>query len=220
MRLFDTCLFAFLCLVVLGCSIPSVVGALSEDKPAEADEILSTFEAWLIEHGANMDGALVEWVGDGMRYGVVATHDLPSGHQVFSVPINLFIHFQHALRGDMGKVYETNEWITELDGLGVFVMHQRLKGDSFWKPWLDMWPESIDTPLLFSEEELGELQASTLKAYVLENKKNLLTRFEQWTGIDYFVDDFGDSFTEENFLSEYCGFACIFVFVFFHSEAG
>lgn len=54
----------------------------------------------------------------------------------------------------------------------IFLMVERLRPNSLWKPYLDMLPSTFGSTLWFTEDELSELKGTTLyRATVLQRKK-------------------------------------------------
>lgn len=65
-------------------------------------------------------------------------------------------------RGDGDDEQELDSW----SALILVLMYEFLLGPSAWKPYLDMLPETFDTPMFWSDDELSELQASAVLAKV------------------------------------------------------
>lgn len=49
----------------------------------------------------------------------------------------------------------------------LVMIYEHLRGqDSLWKPYFDVLPETFNTPMFWTEEELSELQASAVRSKV------------------------------------------------------
>lgn len=67
-----------------------------------------------------------------------------------------------------GSIDEMDEDAAPLDSWGSLILvllYEYLRGDaSRWKPYFDVLPEEFDTPIFWSEDELKELEGTSLTA--------------------------------------------------------
>lgn len=88
--------------------------------------------------------------------------------------------------------------------LSLFLIEERWKGEeSFWYPYLESLPKSLDSmPIFYSEEELGLLKGSPFLRKIA-NKKNEL--FKDYT----LLADNIEEFKQRVEFEEYAYFRCI-----------
>lgn len=60
----------------------------------------------------------------------------------------------------------------------LFLMLERLRNNSSWKPYLDMLPKTFGNPLWFTDDELLELKGTTLYRATELQRKRLLSLYE------------------------------------------
>lgn len=59
----------------------------------------------------------------------------------------------------------------------LVMIYEYLRGqDSFWRSYFDVLPETFNTPMFWSDEELGELQASPVRQKVGKNEAEEMFR--------------------------------------------
>eukprot|EP00267_Zea_mays_P042403 XP_020394386.1 uncharacterized protein LOC100193512 isoform X6 [Zea mays] len=61
----------------------------------------------------------------------------------------------------------------------LFLMAERRRPGSLWKPYLDMLPSTFGSSLWFTEEELAELEGTTLHRATLIQRKSLQSSFDE-----------------------------------------
>jgi hypothetical protein len=115
-----------------------------------------------------------------LLYCVVALQDIAPETVLFTIPRKAIINVETSeLRQKLPALFEDDD-VAEDDGHGdedgddtkkqqldswtsliLIMMYEfLLGGKSAWKPYFDVLPESFDTPMFWSENELRELQAS------------------------------------------------------------
>lgn len=108
----------------------------------------------------------------------VANKDIEPETILFTIPRKGIINVQTSdlparlpVIFDLGRAEteaeDEDESIPPLDSwssLILIMIYEFLKGeDSLWKPYFDVLPETFDTPMFWSDEELDELQASSVR---------------------------------------------------------
>lgn len=111
--------------------------------------------------------------------GLVAERQVNAGEEVVTVPEALWINMatvQASPRiGPFSK--DLKPWVA----ISLFLIHEFYDPNSKWRPYLDSLPKTLDSPLLWSEEELEELRGTQLLGSVagylefLENEFTGLT---------------------------------------------
>lgn len=98
----------------------------------------------------------------------VATQDIPADTTLFTIPRKAIINSDtSSLREKLPNLFESQgdeddeQALDSWSALILIMMYEVLLGDqSKWKPYVDVLPQTFDTPMFWSEEELSQLQAS------------------------------------------------------------
>ncbi|RDA91816.1 hypothetical protein CP533_2819 [Ophiocordyceps camponoti-saundersi (nom. inval.)] len=107
--------------------------------------------------------------------GFVATQDIPAETVLCTIPRKAIISIEtsdlgHRLRELSDSDDKPTQLFNDLDSWSALIlvlMYEHLRGpDSPWEAYLHLLPESFDTPMFWSEEELAELQASALPSKI------------------------------------------------------
>ena len=105
----------------------------------------------------------------------MATQDIPADTTLFTIPRKSIINSETSeIARRLPQVFDLSAVLEDegedeeagLDSWGCLILiliYEFLRGDaSPWKPYLDVLPQSFDTPMFWSEDEVRELQASPL----------------------------------------------------------
>ncbi|PHH73734.1 hypothetical protein CDD80_3612 [Ophiocordyceps camponoti-rufipedis] len=109
--------------------------------------------------------------------GIVATRDIPADSLLFSIPRKAILSVETSeLRQRLPELFEPSEDDGDEDeeqGLSswsamilVLIYEHLLDQDSSWKPYLSILPETFDTPMFWTDDEITELQASALASKI------------------------------------------------------
>ncbi|WCJ22196.1 [Fructose-bisphosphate aldolase]-lysine N-methyltransferase chloroplastic [Euphorbia peplus] len=137
---------------------------------------LQTFWKWLTDQGvvSGKSPARPGVVSEGL--GLIALRDISRNEVVLEIPKKLWINPDKVSDSEIGKVCSgLKPWIS----VAVFLIREKLKVDSDWRPYLDVLPETTDSTIYWSEEELKELQGSQLLSTTLGVKKYLQREFQK-----------------------------------------
>jgi hypothetical protein len=125
------------------------------DVPWEGSQDGLLLSSWLSERGFELSGCCIASVPSvdalhgGRERGLVATRDLPPSHTLFRVPANAVLSSQ---KTTIAKEISSGG-LTGWNALIVAITYE-------WKPYLDALPETLDTPLFWSEAELALLEGT------------------------------------------------------------
>lgn len=109
-----------------------------------------------------------------VNYYAVAKKNIPEDTTLFAIPRDIIINVQtSALAEKLPEIFEesmddedSNECLEPLDSwasLILVMLYEYLQGSaSKWKPYIDILPQTFDTPLFWSEAELKELEGTSL----------------------------------------------------------
>jgi histone-lysine N-methyltransferase SETD3 len=180
-------------------SAPSSAAPLSSGlrTSAEAsDQKIANLLRWLEQGGARFPKLRVVRQENGER-SVLTVADVAAGEAVLQVPRSHMLTQQLARSSDIGRLIQShvNPDNEELY-LASFLLQEKHRPDSFWKPYLDSLPEAFPhLPLFFSEQERALLKGSfvptllAFQAQSLQQEHALLC--QKVAGYDRFsLDDF------------------------------
>ncbi|XP_024539474.1 histone-lysine N-methyltransferase setd3 isoform X1 [Selaginella moellendorffii] len=129
------------------------------------EERLERFSRWSQEHGIQFRGCAIKRGSDAEGFGLYTQND--SARDVLVVtPLDLALTPVTIVKDPvLGNVYR--EMLgNEIDDrllVMIFLIIERARGRaSFWAPYLEMLPSGFGTPLWFEDEELMELDGTTL----------------------------------------------------------
>ncbi|PFH49761.1 hypothetical protein AMATHDRAFT_146943 [Amanita thiersii Skay4041] len=128
---------------------------------------LNSFVQWFQAKGGLLDpsiGFTTFPLSEGGR-GVVADRDIPQGYTLFSIPRDLILSTQNS---SLPSRFGLNEWKKSglhkgWTGLILCMMWEQAQGPSSrWSEYLATLPTRFDTPMFWTEEDLLELQGTSV----------------------------------------------------------
>ncbi|CAL5044938.1 unnamed protein product [Urochloa decumbens] len=154
---------------------------------AAADEAkLESFLQWLQANGADLRGCTIRSCGGGKGFGVFSTAAPEPGSTdgvVVVVPLDLAITpmrvLQDPLVGPRCRALLEEGRVDDRLLVMLFLMAERRRPGSLWKPYLDMLPSTFGSSLWFSEEELAKLEGTTLYRATVIQRKSLQSSFDE-----------------------------------------
>ncbi|KIM45375.1 hypothetical protein M413DRAFT_442044 [Hebeloma cylindrosporum] len=129
---------------------------------------IQPFFSWFQSHNGYVDTSTMDVIqfppSEGGR-GAIALKDIPEGHVLFSVPRTLLLSTQTSLLPshfgiDAWKNFGLHKgW----SGLILCMMWEAAQGsESKWKPYFDILPTKLDTPMFWSDADLAELAGTSV----------------------------------------------------------
>lgn len=124
---------------------------------------------------------------------VAASEDLKAGDVAFSVPNSLVVTLDRVLGNETVAELLTTNKLSELACLALYLMYEKKQGKkSFWYPFIRELDRqrgrgqlSVESPLLWSEDELGYLDGSPTRAEVLERGEGIKREYEELDTVWY-----------------------------------
>ncbi|KYK60799.1 SET domain protein [Drechmeria coniospora] len=106
--------------------------------------------------------------------GIIATRNIPAETTLFTIPRRAIISVDSSrLRELLPSLFESQgdgddeQPLDSWSGLIMVLIHEHLNGDSSaWRPYFGVLPETFDTPMFWSDDELSELQASAMRSKI------------------------------------------------------
>ncbi|KAF2892458.1 hypothetical protein ILUMI_13714 [Ignelater luminosus] len=139
---------------------------------------LDRFTKWMKENGAKFDGTKIAEF-PGYELGLQADVDIQESSLVIAVPRRLMLTVEAARNSPLKPLVEKDPLLSNMPNvvLAIFVLLEKFKENSFWKPYIDILPTSYSTVLYFSLDELKELQGSPTLDKALKQIKNIARQY-------------------------------------------
>ncbi|GMI98154.1 SAFEGUARD1 [Hibiscus trionum] len=118
---------------------------------------------------------------------VAASEDLQAGDVAFSVPNSLAVTLERVLGNETVAELLTTNKLSELACLALYLMYEKKQGKkSFWYTYIRELDRqrgrgqlAVESPLLWSEDELAYLTGSPTKAEVLERAEGIKREYNE-----------------------------------------
>lgn len=139
---------------------------------------LDRFTKWMKENGAKFDGTKIAEF-PGYELGLQADVDIQESSLVIAVPRQLMLTIEAARNSPLNALIEKDPLLSNMPNvaLAIFVLLEKFKENSFWKPYIDILPTAYSTVLYFDLNELKELQASPTLENALKQIKNIARQY-------------------------------------------
>lgn len=150
----------------------------------EVDPAMARFLRWLEEGGAQLSKLHIVTPRGGER-GVLAREDTAPGETIIRLPRRHVLTLEEVRSSELGQFLDAEDRIDDpRTYLSAFLLHERERGEgSFWKPFLDILPQSFPThPFYFEEHELALLEGSWSRGMVEFQRKILADRYAHLCG--------------------------------------
>ncbi|XP_039065332.1 fructose-bisphosphate aldolase-lysine N-methyltransferase, chloroplastic-like [Hibiscus syriacus] len=106
--------------------------------------------------------------------GLVAKKDISRSEVVLEIPNRFWINQDAVAASEIASVCSgLKPWVA----VALFLIREKLREDSQWKLYLDILPESTDSTVFWSEEELAELQGTQLLSTTMGVKEYVRNEF-------------------------------------------
>ncbi|CAK7347990.1 unnamed protein product [Dovyalis caffra] len=143
---------------------PKANQTMANEEEAAAAAKLEGFLQWLEVNKVELRGCNVKYCGKSKGFGVFSYNDVSDG-VLLVVPLDLAITPMRVLQDPLIGPECRAMFEEEVDDrflMILFLMLERLRKNSSWKPYLDMLPTTFGNPLWFTDDELLELKGTTL----------------------------------------------------------
>ncbi|CAI7797033.1 unnamed protein product [Closterium sp. NIES-54] len=149
-------------------ALPVAAATAAAETKEQLEAKVERFWKWLVDQGVgdkDLPAAVkpaVLTAADGQpRLALVADQDIRSGDDLLLVPLSACLTLDKVLRTDIGAVCgDVRPWVA----LALFIIRERGNPTSEWAPYLDTLPATLNSPLLWSEEELKMLEGTQVLA--------------------------------------------------------
>ncbi|TYJ37356.1 hypothetical protein E1A91_A05G369700v1 [Gossypium mustelinum] len=118
---------------------------------------------------------------------VAACEDLRAGDVAFSVPNSLVVTLERVLGNETVAELLTTNKLSELACLALYLMYEKKQGKkSFWYPYIRELDRqrgrgqlAVESPLLWSDDELAYLTGSPTKAEIVERAEGIKREYNE-----------------------------------------
>ncbi|VAI69276.1 hypothetical protein VPH35_120468 [Triticum aestivum] len=151
--------------------------------PSDGDAKLQCFLQWLQANGADLRGCTIRACGR-KGFGVYATAADAGAADgvVMAVPLDLAVTpmrvLQDPLVGARCRALFEEGGVDDRLLVMLFLMAERLRPSSLWKPYLDVLPSTFGSSVWFSDEELAEVEGTTLHRATVMQRESLQKLFD------------------------------------------
>uniref|UniRef100_A0A1J3GBN1 [fructose-bisphosphate aldolase]-lysine N-methyltransferase n=1 Tax=Noccaea caerulescens TaxID=107243 RepID=A0A1J3GBN1_NOCCA len=146
---------------------------------SELPENVRNFWKWLGDQGVVSGKSVAEPAVVPEGLGLVARRDIGRNEVVLEIPKRLWINPETVTASKIGPLCGgLKPWIS----VALFLIKEKYEEDSSWRVYLDILPESTDSTIFWSEEELAELKGTQLLSNTLGVKvyvENEFSKLEQ-----------------------------------------
>ncbi|KAL0757579.1 hypothetical protein Bca101_095247 [Brassica carinata] len=146
---------------------------------SELPENVRSFWKWLGDQGVVSAKSAAEPAVVPEGLGLVARRDIGRNEVVLEIPKRLWISPETAAASKIGALCGgLKPWVS----VALFLIREKYDEDSAWRVYLDVLPESTDSTIFWSEEELAELKGTQLLSNTLGAKEyleNEISKLEQ-----------------------------------------
>ncbi|KAF3442245.1 hypothetical protein FNV43_RR16161 [Rhamnella rubrinervis] len=148
----------------------------------EEEAKLERFLQWLEVNGVQLRGCKIKFSDFNKGFGIFAANDVSDGI-LLVVPLDLAITPMRVLQDPLvglecRSMFEGGD-VDDRFLMILFLMVERLRKNSSWKPYLDMLSTTFGNPLWFNDDELLELKGTTLYRATQLQKKTLLSLYDE-----------------------------------------
>ncbi|KQK19647.1 uncharacterized protein LOC100842937 [Brachypodium distachyon] len=148
------------------------------------DGKLQSFLQWLQANGTDLRGCTIRACDRNKGFGVYSTgaEVCATDGVMMVVPLDLAVTpmrvLQDPLVGPRCRALFEEGGVDDRLLVMLFLMAERLRPTSLWKPYLDMLPSTFGSSVWFSDDELAELEGTTLHRATVMQRKSLQTLFD------------------------------------------
>lgn len=144
----------------------------------QQSDTIERFVTWVRDNGAKFEGCTITEF-PGYDLGIKADIDIPKDSLVIAVPRTIMLTIEAASKSALSSLIERDQILKNMPNvvLAMFLLVEKFKGDSFWKPYIDILPKTYTTVLYFDERELEELQGSPTLDSVLKLIKSIVRQY-------------------------------------------
>ncbi|XP_076441686.1 actin-histidine N-methyltransferase-like [Babylonia areolata] len=125
------------------------------------EQAVPAFMEWLHKNGVDSSAVEIQSF-PGYGLGLKANKDIKESDLLLKIPRALMMTVDSALKTPLGELIREDKILQVMPNvtLAMHLLVESKSPKSFWKPYLDILPDSYTTPLYFSPDELQHLKGS------------------------------------------------------------
>ncbi|XP_013173018.1 PREDICTED: histone-lysine N-methyltransferase setd3 [Papilio xuthus] len=189
--------------------VKEIIGIENELYPKDAQierkEKLDKYLIWLRDNGAQFEGVEISEF-EGYDMGLKATKDFPEDSLILTVPGKLMLTEKNAIESELNSFINVDPILMNMSNisLALYLLLERSKPESFWKPYIDVLPDKYNTILYFTAEELAQLKPSPVLEASLKLYRSITRQYAYFynkihTGNIPVLKSLRDVFTFDNY---------------------
>lgn len=139
---------------------------------------ISSFTQWFNDNGGVAESVVIDDFGH-QGLGLKAISEIKEGQHFITIPRKLMMSAETARNSDLGPLIDKDNILKVMQNacLVLHVYCEKLKENSFWKPYLDILPASYSTTLYFSLDEMQALKGSPAFGESLKLYRNIARQY-------------------------------------------
>merc|ERR1712159_779937 len=106
-------------------------------------------------------------IGD--KHRLETTEKIEPGEIMLSVPFKFLMSPKLAGESKLGEAFKQIALPSSIV-MALFLIHEKNNAESFWKPWLDILPDTVPSSLNFDEKEMAEMEGSMMQSVTARRK--------------------------------------------------
>ncbi|TMW41623.1 hypothetical protein DOY81_013297 [Sarcophaga bullata] len=161
----------------------------NEERLANIDK----FYQWAKDNGLHSNGVDIQKFPE-YDLGLMATKDIKKNDLLFSIPRKLILSEENLQCEKVRTIFPLSNV-----RLALALMIEFLKPDSFWKPYIDLLPDSYNTVLYYTAEEMAELKGSNALSSALHQCQVVARYYLIISSMDFPLKEFNENFNYELF---------------------
>jgi hypothetical protein len=113
---------------------------------------------------------------------MIATVDIAADDSVLDVPFTMMMTLNTAQNGPLQPVVNTKQ-LTPTNIMALHLLNEKFNASSNFLPWIQMLPDTFETPMFWSDEELQDLVGSTVYSVTKKRKQTLTADYNNIFGV-------------------------------------
>jgi len=177
------------------------------------DPICNNLESWIVENGGTITGARCVFTPEGGGRGLKAAEAMTYRQTYIEVPrkcwmnegtmkadsaVGQILTKDAVIAKECGEVGETGRWGVKGEPcrLALAMMYEEGLGEaSFWHPYFASIPAEQTSPILWSQEELAQLESDVMIEFITYLKTFLQKTFDNT--VPYLIETYPEHFNTE-----------------------
>ncbi|CAH1261882.1 SETD3 [Branchiostoma lanceolatum] len=146
--------------------------------PVPREECFPVFLKWLQDNDVKSDAVTIEKFEVG-GYGLKAVQDIKAEELFITIPRKLMLTTETARESSLGPLIKKDRILQVMANvsLALHVLCEKYTSNSFWAPYINIFPGTYTTPLYFEEGEMLHLQGSLNFSDVLNQYKSIARQY-------------------------------------------